>query len=493
MRRIFALLACAALLLTGCSAVTVPAQGEAGPISEVELTSAVTSSVNATTAPMFIEETSMDEEIKTIEPEQEPNTFAELSTATNFLNITTTRADDTTTRPVTINITTTRPVAATTRLTATTTRPAVPAPAGEMRAAWISYFELRQPSGGISEAAFRTKYDALFKQIADFGISTVFLHVFPFSDAIWPSALAPWSHILTGTQGRDPGFDPLRIFCQLADKHNLALHAWFNLLRVTEGSATAWLAQDNRAAPHIASGDGRVRLAGPGWYWNPAVPENHALILGCIREILENYPVAGIHIDDYFYPTTAPEFDAEQFAAYRARGGTKSMADWRREVIDTLVRSIYRTAKGIKPNAIVSISPSGNANKNYNEMYADVALWMREPGYADWIIPQIYFGFEHPLLPFERTARQWAALPRHSGLRLFAGLANYKVGRDDRWAGAARDEWLRSNDIIARQVRDLRTIQGYGGFVFYSANALFGSSLTEIAKQERDNLQLLLN
>ena len=38
-------------------------------------------------------------------------------------------------------------------------------------------------------------------------------------------ALYPWSHILTGTQGQDPGFDPLQFMIDTAHSLGLEFHA----------------------------------------------------------------------------------------------------------------------------------------------------------------------------------------------------------------------------------------------------------------------------
>ena len=360
----------------------------------------------------------------------------------------------------------------------------------ELRAVWISFLEFK---AGQDEPAFRAHFDALFEDMAGFGICTVFLHVQPFSDAIWPSDAAPWSHILTGAQGRDPGFDPLMVFAELAERHGLGLHAWFNLLRVSNARGTDMLSENNRALAHIEAEDGLVWQAENGLlFWSPAAPETHTLLLSSIREVLERYPVAGIHIDDYFYPTADPEIDAAQFAQYRAEGGTMALDEWRRENVNALVRNIYRTAKDANPEAVVSISPAANISRNFHELYADAALWMREPGYADWVIPQIYFGFENQHLPFQPTVRGWAELPRHEGLRLFVGLAAYKIGVEDVWAGTGRDEWTEHDDIIARQVEYLRGLKGVEGFALFSSRALFGGELTEFASREREHLQDLL-
>jgi len=369
-----------------------------------------------------------------------------------------------------------------------------PSPQAEIRAVWLSYFDLTLPAGGIPEQAYREKYAALFGQFAAFGLNTLFVHVRPFTDAIYPSKLYPWSEILTGAQGQGPGYDPLGILCELAGQNGLALHAWLNPFRVTpDHRDLSKLAGNNPALAHIQADDGWVREASGRYYWNPAVPETHALVYDGVRELLENYPLAGIHIDDYFYPTTEASFDRAQYEAYQSLGGALPLDEWRRELVSQFVAGLYRTVKKSKPRAVLSVSPTANIAANYGEYYADTARWMREPGFADWMVPQIYFGFEHAKLPFEATARAWAGLPRHGGLRLVPGLAAYKTGQDDAFAGpAGRGEWLAHDDILARQARLSRKLKGCDGFAVYSSTGLFGPNLTEIARKEKNNLQNLI-
>ena len=382
---------------------------------------------------------------------------------------------------------------ATPTISTTTAPQAAPGPA-EIKALWLSYFDLMLPKGGISEQNYRGKYEVLFDEVAQYGFNTLFVHVRPFSDAIYPSEIYPWSEILTGTQGKDPGYDPLQILCELAGARGLEVHAWLNPFRVTPDSRDiSKLAKKNPALAHIKADDGWVRQANGRYYWNPAVPEAHALVYDGVRELLENYPLAGIHIDDYFYPTQEAAFDAAQYGAYRAQGGALPLDEWRREMVSQFVAGLYRAVKRARPEAILSISPTANMATNYSEYYADAARWMREPGFADWMIPQIYYGFEHAKLPFEATARAWADLPRHESLRLVYGLAAYKTGQDDEFAGeAARGEWQSHDDILARQTIFARELGGTGGVALYSCAGLFGNNLTNIAQREKDGLQKLL-
>ena len=76
-------------------------------------------------------------------------------------------------------------------------------------------------------------------------MNALFVHVRPFCDVLYPSALYPWSHILTGTQGQDPGFDPLQFMIDTAHSLGLEFHAWLNPLRVKTAETPAALADNN--------------------------------------------------------------------------------------------------------------------------------------------------------------------------------------------------------------------------------------------------------
>jgi len=147
--------------------------------------------------------------------------------------------------------------------------------------------------------------------------------------------------------------------------------------------------------------------------------------------------------------------------------------------------------KSVNPQAIVSISPTGNLIYNYGTLFADVALWMAQPGFADWIVPQIYYGFAHERLPFKEILNEWVALPRHEHLILLIGLAAYKAGQEDDYAGSGRDEWRDGGDILAQQMQLLRSTKGVQGFALFSAQILFGAPFTEIENQQRKKLQIL--
>jgi uncharacterized lipoprotein YddW (UPF0748 family) len=370
-----------------------------------------------------------------------------------------------------------------------TTQPAVSL--DEIRAVWLSYYELTLPQG-CSPKTFRDRYEIVFARMEAFGLNTVFVQVRPFGDAIYPSDFFPWSEILTGTQGGDPGFDPLAILAELAKEHHLHLHAWINPFRIAKHADAQKLAESNPALEHIKTDDDWVKIADGRYHWNPALPAVHALIYDGVREILTKYDIAGLHIDDYFYPTADEVIDQKEYQAYANNGGALPLADWRRELMNAFVAGLRDVVKRTNPDAVFSVSPSSNIEKARTQMFADVGLWMREEGFADWIIPQVYFGFAHDTMDFAAIANQWAGLPKNENVKLVFGLAAYKTGRRDDYAGSAADEWLTHSDILARQLEMIRTLNGYSGFALYSYQGILGEELSNIAKKEGEIFKRLL-
>ena len=128
-----------------------------------------------------------------------------------------------------------------------------------------------------------------------------------------------------------------------------------------------------------------------------------------MREILDGYEVDGIHIDDYFYPTRDESIDRAEYEAYASGGGDKGLNEWR-DSVSAFAAGLYSLVKSYGSDKIFSISPAGNIDGNENALFADVELWLSTPGYADYIIPQVYFGFENQSLPFEKTVKRWASV-----------------------------------------------------------------------------------
>ena len=260
-------------------------------------------------------------------------------------------------------------------------------------------------------------------------------------------------------------------------------------MRLTE-SLPSQLADSNPAVTH----PDWVREANGGLYYDPAIPEVQQMIVEGVREVVANYDVDGVQFDDYFYPTTDASFDAETYAAY---GGGQALDTWRRENVNTLVKTVYETVKAEKPDVRFGISPQGNNDNNYNGQYSDVALWMSEPGYVDYVLPQVYWGYGYTLqsgsqrFAFENITAEWAAMERCGAVELYFGLGAYRIGDGD---GGANDQtqWS-SGHNLADQVNTLSETAGASGVSLYPYRYLFANGEhPELAAAECEALRGLL-
>lgn len=369
--------------------------------------------------------------------------------------------------PASTRAATAAPKPASPKTTAGTTRPAETQT--ELRGIWISCYDYIS-AAGKTRSEYKAETDKMFKSIADCGFNTAFVHMRAFSDAFYESDIYPYSSFVAGTEGASLPFDPFKVILESAKKYGISVHGWINPFRVSTKNDPSLLSASNPAKKILDGGnsEGEVCILKNGIYYNPACVSNHKLILDGVREILGKYDIDGIHIDDYFYPSTDKSIDSKQYSQYKASGGALSLAEWRRASVNSFVSSLYSTVKATNSNLTVSISPAAQIEKNKNELYADCALWLSSKGYADIIIPQIYFGFEHETLDFQSLLAEWSALPRNPQIKLVCGLAAYKCGKNDAYAGAGSAEWQENTDILARQLKCIRKNKNYSGFVVFS-------------------------
>lgn len=358
--------------------------------------------------------------------------------------------------------------------------PSTPEEEGALVGVWVPYFSL--DTAEHTQEAFEEHYRQIAQTAQEKGINAMFVHVRPFSDALYPSAYYPWSHILTGTQGRDPGYDPLEFMIETAHSLGMEFHAWLNPLRVKTAETPAALAENN---PYVQLGEEYPQYFmeyGGGVYLNPAYPAMRTLIADGAAEIAENYEVDGIHFDDYFYPAEDPALDSAAYEAYaQSVEEPLPLLEWRAANINAMVAQVYESIKAVNPGVVFGISPQGNM-QNDEAMGADVATWAAVPGYVDYLAPQLYYSFENEALPYQQALEEWAALPRHQGLELYAGLALYKAGTD-----ADGGTWLLRDNIIALQA-EAALNGGYQGVILYSSEYLEA----EQAAKEVENAAALL-
>ncbi len=356
----------------------------------------------------------------------------------------------------------------------------------ELRGIWISCYDHISAENKTKEQ-YRDLTDKMFKRIKDCGLNTAFIHLRAFSDAFYQSDIFPYSSLIAGKEGASLPFDPFEIMLESAEQYGISVHGWINPFRISASTDISRLSSKNPAKKILDSGnlDGEICILSNGIYYNPSCTSNHKLIIDGIREIINKYDIDGIHIDDYFYPSTSETVDKKQFAEYKSNAGTMSLDDWRRNCVNAFVSSLYSAVKAVNSSLTVSISPAGRLDENYESNYADCELWLSHSGYADLIIPQIYFGFEHETLAFKPLLDKWSSLARASSVKLACGIAAHKCSAVDKYAGTGSDEWETNSDILSRQVSAIRKNDNYCGFAVFSYQDLNRSD----CKSEIDNLK----
>ena len=326
------------------------------------------------------------------------------------------------------------------------------------KATWLPYVEFTEYMHGKSKEEFSAAISELLEEQAIRGINTIYFHVHPEGDAYYKSEIYP-----RGTFN-DGDYDPLQIVLDIAHSMDISVHAWINPYRMQTIEKMETLPNDFIIKQWINSNSPMVRQVGSRWYLNPAYDAVTNLICDTAKEIMNNYDIDGIHIDDYFYPDTSPEFDIEAFVA----DGSADLGNWRRDNITSMVQALYNTVKEHDSRLKFGISPQGNIDSDYNTQYADVELWTANQGYADYIVPQIYYGFANEVCPFMATLERWEALAENSGVSLVIGLAEYKIEKFDKWAGPSGEkEFIEDPGTIDQQTVIVRDSEIADGYAFY--------------------------
>lgn len=367
--------------------------------------------------------------------------------------------------------------------------------ADEYRGVWINYNELSMKSvGGGTAEDFKNKIDTMFENIKAFGLNTVIFQVRPFSDSFCSSEIFPWSSYITGEQGKNPGYDPFLIATNEAEKYGLKIEAWINPYRVSYKDNFDDLSESNPAKQWYTDNPltDDLIITGSGIYYNPSSKRAQKIIIDGVREIVRKYNISAIHMDDYFYPTVDEGIDVDLYTNYRNEGGELSLDDWRRENVNTFISGLYSSVKSIKQDVKVVISPAGDIEKNYSMLYADVLKWCSQGGYADIIMPQLYYGFKNSSKPFLKMLNLWSEAVKSGNVKLCIGLAYYKSGKTDDNAGDGINEWCENGNICSEEIRYSRRKDNYCGFSVYSYSYLFAENKAENAEKEYLNMKNVL-
>lgn len=348
-----------------------------------------------------------------------------------------------------------------------------PAPAEKSTAserhigAWVTYMDLNISDSENTESSFKSRFENVIEKSKKFHVNDLYVHVRPFCDSLYPSKIFPWSHLLTGTQGKDPAFDPLKYMIEISHKNGIKFHAWVNPLRVKLKNMPTELSSEN---PYYKLGSFKYFLESEGTIClNPGYEETQNLVLEGIKEIVSNYDVDGIHFDDYFYPEST---EIKDCAAEENQ--VSDIIAWRKKCITKLIESTHSAVKSANKNIAFGISPLGN-NEKCHTMGIDAQELCKTKA-IDYICPQLYWSLKYKVMPFEKAAKIWQEMTKNTGVKLFGGLALYKIGTelDDK-------TWQDDKNILPKEIEILENL-GYDGAILYSFGQL------DESKEEISNL-----
>lgn len=338
-----------------------------------------------------------------------------------------------------------------------------------MKGVWVSYITLDMQNTDMSEDSFTKKIESIVKKSKENGFNTIIFQVRPFSDALYKSQYYPYSHILTGEQGKEPKYDPLEIMCKACHDNDISIHAWINPYRVKSESTPKTLSDDN---PYMID-DSIGFTHNDSIYLDPSNEHAQKLIVNGVKEIVKNYDIDGIQFDDYFYPEDCDDVDENSYNEYKKRNSDPlSKEDWRLTNVNKLIKTVYKTVHKYSDDVVFGISPQGNLKNNYS-LSADVKSWCKDKGYIDYICPQIYFSLDNPTLSFEESLDEWLKAKKHKNLSVYIGIAGYK-------GGTIEDEgtWLDNNDILKTQI-EICEENNLDGIMLYSYESFFDAENKE--------------
>ncbi|MBD2292571.1 family 10 glycosylhydrolase [Anabaena sphaerica FACHB-251] len=289
----------------------------------------------------------------------------------------------------------------------------------EFRGAWVTtVWNSDWPSKpGLAVEQQKTELLEIIKQLQSLNFNALILQVRPEGDALYASALEPWSAWITGTQGKapEPFYDPLEFAIAECHKRNIELHAWFNPYRAKTTTKSGF-----NVRPHIAITNPEVVYQWGNQLWmDPGAKIVQDRAYNVIIDVLNRYDVDGIHLDDYFYPypISGQSFpDHKTYATYKANGGKLSLEDWRRENVNQMVLRLSEGIKKTKSHVKFGISPFGIYRPGqpagivgldpYNVLYADSKKWL-QAGWIDYLAPQLYWRTDQTQQSYEVLLKWW--------------------------------------------------------------------------------------
>lgn len=356
----------------------------------------------------------------------------------------------------------------------------------EVRSVWMAtVWALDWPSSTSSTTAQKNEMVKYLDVLQKNNFNAIYFQVRTMSDAFYKSSYEPWSSYLTGTRGKDPGWDPLAFVVEECHKRGMECHAWVNPYRFSTGSN--WSTVQDQALKSAGmllaytKSDGKTTTI-----LNPGLESVRRRIVDVCKEIISNYDVDGLVFDDYFYPEGIPvTSSAGDYDLWQKSGASMTFGDWRRNNVNQMVADVYKMVQQQKPYVRFGISPAGAActsaavaakhgidrcpvasDWQYDGIFSDPVAWL-EAGTIDYISPQLYWKTNHKTNPFGPMTKWWSYVAKHFGRHHYASHSISFLNSSN-----TTGDW----EEIGKQVQFSRdyTENEAPGAVFYSAAYVTG-------------------
>ena len=350
----------------------------------------------------------------------------------------------------------------------------------EVRSVWMAtVWALDWPSSTSSTTAQKNEMVKYLDVLQKNNFNAIYFQVRTMSDAFYKSSYEPWSSYLTGTRGKDPGWDPLAFVVEECHKRGMECHAWVNPYRFSTGSN--WSTAQDQALKSAGmllaytKSDGKTTTI-----LNPGLESVRKRIVDVCKEIISNYDVDGLVFDDYFYPEGIPvTSSAGDYDLWQESGASMTFGDWRRNNVNQMVADVYKMVQQQKPYVRFGISPAGAACTSaavaakhgidrcqYDGIFSDPVAWL-EAGTIDYISPQLYWKTNHKTNPFGPMTKWWSYVAKHFGRHHYASHSISFLNSSN-----TTSDW----EEIGKQVQFSRdyTENEAPGAVFYSAAYVTG-------------------
>lgn len=309
----------------------------------------------------------------------------------------------------------------------------------EIRGVWVATVgRMDWPRANV-ESLQKEEFSKYLDKFEQYNVNAVIMQIRPCADAFYASSYEPWSDVLTGRQGHDPGYDVLQWLIDQTHARGMEFHAWMNPYRISN-NANAFATSGAASHPAKLHPEWTMRYDNLLMY-RPAVPEVKDLLVNIIDELITKYDVDGVHFDDYFYPYPKSGVAIDDQADYTRYGvGYSSIGDFRRGQVNDVIERIHNVIAAKKPGVVFSISPFGiwrnkasdpqygsdsSGLQNYDDLYADVRLWCQN-GWIDLVVPQLYNSTSNIAMNFTKMCRWWDQ--NNFQAHLAIGHALYRFG-----------------------------------------------------------------